>query len=86
MCFNTVCENNSQMEYFRKALKTAGDSYILLFTRHHPFGGFLLCDNSSIHHFREDVLLFTMKHSLLWNRYLGITPPYPQKQMFAGSG
>ncbi len=58
MCFNTVCENNSQMEYFRKALKTAGDSYILLFTRHHPFGGFLLCDNSSIHHFREDVLLF----------------------------
>lgn len=58
MCFSAVCENNLQMEYFRKALKTAGDSYILLFTRHHPFGGFLLCDNSSIHHFREGVLLF----------------------------
>ena len=46
------------MEYFLKALKIAGDSYILLPTRHHPFGCFLLGDDSSIHHLEGDVLVF----------------------------
>ena len=58
ICFSTVCWNFSQKEYFRKALKIAKDSCILLPTRHHPFGGFLFGDDNSIHHYPGDVLLF----------------------------
>ena len=27
----------------------------------------------------DELADFTMKHPLLWTRYLGIAPPYPQK-------
>ena len=69
MCFNTVCLNASQIENFRKALKIAVDSCILLLTRHHPFGGSLLGDDSSIHHLRGDVLpyLYTFSDLLIYS-------------------